>query len=1127
MRYFVVLAIVMLFSVPSLAVHSIDRVGITHVDRDKFNGNRSGPQTYQDGAGGWWLQDGGEDFDGGDLVDTEITENHIELGAVSGPPYLGDWEMIVTNPAPPKRYCHAFSCDWTNEKIVLQGGHYQEDGHRKRDDSWVFDCNTNTWTEVQGNLPPVRSHAMSAYDNHTDKTFLFGGMSTEFKDDTWEFDGLTNTWTEVTTNGKPSGRSIHCLAYDSINRKIVLFGGNHDGDEQGDTWIFDPATNTWSDANANGPSARTGPQMVFDWNLGKMILFGGLDADHHHMGDTWSYDVGTNQWTLLSTSGPCNRDLHTMAYDERLGMATLFGGATKVQGVGVSLNDTWVFDSSTNTWHEVQYVGTSPSVRAGSRFAYDPSGNRTIFYAGASNNVFLEDTWEFRTATYSRQGTYTSPEISLPEGGSWDRLVINASEPGITEISVSLINANTGLCLDGYEEMKTKNIDISSVSLNSIQLRCHFNGDGFETPCLESWNVSWSKEAIPPVYLGGIPSTINVIEDTPRENIVNLSNYFRQGRSDSLTYEIEYISNTVDVHIVENESRLDVTYLRENWTGKVDMIVKCSNAFDQTASSDMFSVIVQGVDDAPIWSSKPSAIDLNEDGTYTSDFSYLDHLLDAENDPLTLSAECNLRNVTVQMSEEGYLTLVPEKDFFGSAIITITARETDNPALKTTVTLELTVNEVNDDPTIKLLSPGDGAVYNDTNISLMWETGDVDTPIGNITFGLYFGDTKSPSLFMSDITDSYMELDELADKSTYYWYIGANDGEGGEATSSTWSFSIDSESEVIPGDTETEAGGLNISIEVDATKIIVEQGNETSFDLEITNDGESPVTLTIVTSGDTAPCLSLNNFITLSPSETSKEVVKVTRTELLKPGNYTISLVFVSPDGMKYVSVPLWIRENLTTTDEPEEEENGEKPGDSTETKVVEKGEDYSWLFIAIGILLLVVILLAVTSLISISTLRSRVNELEQYEHKEEVIEGEAYVPRKTSFQPEIEDRTEIPMSPGPYQPPELPGQSFEPRLATFQSQESSVPQLPTAQLAITPDVSTVPGQEQIGSDMTATNGITPVSPVSEVSKEKIHEALLTPIPPFVQLPLAGGTPTQPEQKMLPENATGAPPPQV
>ena len=165
-------------------------------------------------------------------------------------------------------------------------------------------------------------------------------------------------------------------------------------------------------------------------------------------------------------------------------------------------------------------------------------------------------------------------------------------------------------------------------------------------------------------------------------------------------------------------------------------------------------------------------------------------------------------------------------------------------------------------------------------------------------------------------------------------------------------------------------------------------------------------------------------------------------------------------------------------------------------------------------------------STITNSKLRSRVNELEKSEVDGKVLEGDAYIPQKTSFQSEIEGRTQIPLSPGPYQPLEFPGQPFQPHVATFQSQQSAAPQLPTSQpvtTSVVPPVSTQPMPEV---DISAVLGTTPVG--SPTVSTTVQQSTVPQMPqPLVQLPPTTGAAQQQEQKMLPENAIGAPPPPV
>ena len=161
------------------------------------------------------------------------------------------------------------------------------------EDTWAYDPATNTWTELEpsGPVPKARQGHAMIYDPASSRVILFGGFDgQEILGDTWAYDPDTNTWTELYPAGEvPAARGMHCLAYDSRRGKVVLFGGMALDGIFGDTWAFDPATDTWTELHTQGdaPMARATSAMVYDQAAGEVILFGGIDysgtglAEHH------------------------------------------------------------------------------------------------------------------------------------------------------------------------------------------------------------------------------------------------------------------------------------------------------------------------------------------------------------------------------------------------------------------------------------------------------------------------------------------------------------------------------------------------------------------------------------------------------------------------------------------------------------------------------------------------------------------------------------------------------------------------------------------------------------------------------------------------------------------------------
>ena len=76
------------------------------------------------------------------------------------------------------------------------------------------------------------------------------------------------------------------------------------------------------------PPARSYLAMAYDSARGKVVVFGG-DTGGMSIQDTWEWDTATGEWvdrTPLRTK-PSARQTHAMVYDSARGRVVLFGGA--------------------------------------------------------------------------------------------------------------------------------------------------------------------------------------------------------------------------------------------------------------------------------------------------------------------------------------------------------------------------------------------------------------------------------------------------------------------------------------------------------------------------------------------------------------------------------------------------------------------------------------------------------------------------------------------------------------------------------------------------------------------------------------------------------------------------------
>jgi hypothetical protein len=168
---------------------------------------------------------------------------------------------------------------------------------------WSFDG--DVWHELTTDGPPNRQSFAYAYDSEKNQLVLFGGVSRDattdaniFYDDTWIWDG--RVWRSVSSSTHPSARADQVMAYDSVRKRVMLFGGSA-GTDLGDTWVFE--NNQWIQLTGGvQPTPRRFGSMEFDKGRSKMVLVGGANANsggipihYEHDGSNW-ISVGASPW---------------------------------------------------------------------------------------------------------------------------------------------------------------------------------------------------------------------------------------------------------------------------------------------------------------------------------------------------------------------------------------------------------------------------------------------------------------------------------------------------------------------------------------------------------------------------------------------------------------------------------------------------------------------------------------------------------------------------------------------------------------------------------------------------------------------------------------------------------------
>ena len=287
--------------------------------------------------------------------------------------------------------------DSTTDQVIVFGG---TDSKIFYNDTWAYSFKTNAWTEMKpsGDLPSIRCALAMVFDPDTGKVILFGGIDKSAPlGDTWLYDPAANTWTNLQPGGTtPSARSGHAMVYDPEAKKVVLFGGKDSTGLLDDTWTYDVSANTWTQVKSDKqPAARVGHSMAYDSSTKKTVVFGGWDMKTYY-NSTWAYDSSAGTWVSLSTGGslPGGRAGQCMVYDVAGSRILMFGGTA----TNTLLRDVVGLDSKTDAWTTLQTSVPWPDARTGHALVYDSSTNKTILFGGWSSTAYFNDLWSFSPA---------------------------------------------------------------------------------------------------------------------------------------------------------------------------------------------------------------------------------------------------------------------------------------------------------------------------------------------------------------------------------------------------------------------------------------------------------------------------------------------------------------------------------------------------------------------------------------------------------------------------------------------------------------------------------------------------------------------------------------------------------
>ncbi len=285
-------------------------------------------------------------------------------------------------------------------------------------DLFFYNAAANAWTHVSGtgdltsvcpqDTPSVPGdrHPVGNMSIDTNRNYLWmwGGSCGSPRQDMYHLklntDPSQDEWTQVSSAHLPPS-VVSASVYDPDDDLIFVFGYDG-GDGTRNNWLYCPATDPqapsvltaaqiaagcsaaddWTSITPVGmvePNAKALPGMVYDPNIHKIILYGGLNSGlTFGFNETWTYDVPSRTWTRVGLSSPAPPALFgwtgdgmtQIAYDSQTGN-TLYH-----QCFDSGAPADWQYDPSADTWTKLTSTGgVSGTMQA---LTYDPMNNILI-----------------------------------------------------------------------------------------------------------------------------------------------------------------------------------------------------------------------------------------------------------------------------------------------------------------------------------------------------------------------------------------------------------------------------------------------------------------------------------------------------------------------------------------------------------------------------------------------------------------------------------------------------------------------------------------------------------------------------------------------------------------------------
>lgn len=310
-----------------------------------------------------------------------------------------------TQPGPSPQHPRArqqHTAVWADDRMLVYGGYLG--GRDFLDDLWSYRPATRSWLlrEGEGPRPLARSGHSAVWDPAGRRMLLFGGNGPDgFLASLWSYHLETNSWRPLAPTPGPLPREDHTAVWDPDGQQMLVYGGSRDGRALGDLWAYRIADDTWVELTPEeGPPPRFRHGAVWDTVARRMLVFGGYGGAFPggYLNDLWSWEPTTNTWTPLEADCPCPspRARHSAVWDARGERMFALGGFAG--GIDY-LSDLWSYEARTNAWRQPSPTGGPPTPRSAHSAVWDSSRGQMLVYGGYGGGVY-DELWVYTSSEF-------------------------------------------------------------------------------------------------------------------------------------------------------------------------------------------------------------------------------------------------------------------------------------------------------------------------------------------------------------------------------------------------------------------------------------------------------------------------------------------------------------------------------------------------------------------------------------------------------------------------------------------------------------------------------------------------------------------------------------------------------